>query len=118
MALSAAVGVLRWGAMMFDPVGWALWPLQGLHALTFGAGHLGAMAFISEAVPARFGAAAQGAVGSMAVGLLMALGMAGGAALYPALGGATYGIGAVMSAAGLGLSLLLIRRWRGGPVHG
>lgn len=117
VALSGAAGVLRWGAMMFDPVGWTLWPLQALHAATFGVGHLGAMAFISEAVPARYGGAAQGAVGSMAVGLLMALGMAAAAALYPALGGGVYGIGAVLSAIGLGLSLLLIRRWRGGVLH-
>ena len=114
LALSGAAGVLRWGAMMFDPVGWLLWPLQGLHAATFAAGHLGAMAFISAAVPTRFGAAAQGAMGSMAVGLLLALGMAAAAALYPSLGGATYGIGAILSATGLGLSLLLARRWHGG----
>ena len=116
LALSAAVGILRWAAMMFDPVGWALWPLQGLHAATFAVGHLGAMAFISDAVPARYGAAAQGAMGSMAVGLLLALGMAAAAALYPALGGATYGIGAAFSAVGLGLSVALARRWRGGAL--
>lgn len=116
LALSAAAGILRWAAMMFDPVGWALWPLQGLHAATFAVGHLGAMAFISDAVPARYGAAAQGAMGSMAVGLLLALGMAAAAALYPALGGATYGIGAAFSAVGLGLSVALARRWRGGAL--
>ena len=103
--------------MMFDPVGWTLWPLQGLHAATFAAGHLGAMAFISDAVPARYGAAAQGAMGSMAVGLLLALGMAAASAVYPSLGGATYGIGAAFAAVGLGLSLLLARRWRGGTLQ-
>lgn len=116
MALSGAAGVIRWGAMMFDPVGWALWPLQGLHAATFGAGHLGAMAFIAEAVPARYGAAAQGATGSMAVGLLLALGMAAAAALYPMLGGGTYGIGVLLSVAGLTFCALLARRWRGGAL--
>lgn len=117
LALSGATGVLRWGAMMFDPVGWVLWPLQALHAATFGVGHLGAMAFISDAVPARYGGAAQGAVGSMAVGLLMALGMAAAAALYPALGGGVYAIGAAMSVVGMALSFVLTRRWRGGALR-
>jgi PPP family 3-phenylpropionic acid transporter len=113
MALGGVAGLLRWGVMMFDPVGWVLWPVQGLHGLTFAASHLGAIAFISLAIPARYGAAAQGATGSMAVGVLLALGMLAGAALYPALGGLTYGIGVAFSAIGLGFCWWLRRRWRG-----
>ncbi len=113
MALGGVAGLLRWGVMMFDPVGWVLWPVQGLHGLTFAASHLGAIAFISQAIPARYGAAAQGATGSMAGGVLLALGMLAGAALYPALGGLTYGIGLAFSAIGLGFCWWLRRRWRG-----
>lgn len=116
LGLSGAAGVLRWGAMCLDPVGLLLWPLQALHALTFAVGHLGAMAFIAEAVPARFGAAAQGATGSMATGLLLALGMAGSGAIYPAVGGGAYGVGVAFSAAGLVCALALRRRWRGGAI--
>ena len=90
-----------------------MWPLQALHALTFAAGHLGAMAFIARAVPPRYGAAAQGAAGAMAVGLALALGMAVSAAVYPHLGGRTYAIGAAFSALGLGFTLWLARRWSG-----
>jgi MFS transporter, PPP family, 3-phenylpropionic acid transporter len=113
LALSGAGGLVRWGAMMADPIGLALWPLQALHALTFAAGHLGAMAFIARAVPPRYGAAAQGAAGAMAVGLALALGMALSAAVYPHLGGRTYAIGLVFSAVGLGFALWLGRRWSG-----
>lgn len=113
LALSGLAGVLRWGAMMLDPVGLLLWPLQGLHALTFAIGHLAAMAFISRAIPARFGASAQGAMGAMAVGLVLALAMALAAWVYPTLGGRTYGIGVALSALGLGFCALLGRRWRG-----
>ncbi len=113
MALSALGGILRWGAMMADPTGFWLWPIQSLHALTFAMGHLGAIAFISRAVPDRYAAAAQGATGAMAVGGVMALGMALAAAVYPELGGRTYGIGVVFSGLGLGLCGLLVRRWRG-----
>ena len=75
-AARALAGILRWGAMMADPTGFWLWPIQGLHALTFAMAHLGAIAFIARAVPDRDAAAAQGATGSMAVGGVMALGMA------------------------------------------
>ena len=87
--------------MMADPTGLWLWPIQCLHALTFGAGHLGAIAFIARAVPDRYSAAAQGAAGAMAGGGAMALQMALAAWLYPTLGGLTYGLGA--ASAGLGL---------------
>ena len=91
LALSGAGGVLRWGAMMADPAGFWLWPIQGLHALTFAAGHLGAIAFISRAVPDRYAAAAQGAAGAMAVGGGDgARHGAGGGGLSPRSAGRTY----------------------------
>ncbi len=113
LTLSGVAGVVRWGAMMFDPTGWILWPLTALHAFTFAIGHLGAMAFISRAIPPRFGAAAQGAAAAMAAGLVLALGMAAAAVVYPTLGGLTYGIGALMSAIGLVICARLARVWRG-----
>jgi MFS transporter, PPP family, 3-phenylpropionic acid transporter len=113
LALSGVGGLVRWGAMMADPTGSALWPLQALHALTFAAGHLGAMAFIARAVPPRYGAAAQGAAGAMAGGLVLALGMALAAAVYPQLGGRSYGIGLGFSLIGLGFTVWLARRWSG-----
>lgn len=116
MALASLAGVVRWGVMMLDPVGFWLWPIQALHCLSFGAGHLGAMAFISMAVPDRYAAAAQGASATMAAGAVMALGMVIGAWLYPSLGGQTYGIGLAFSAIGLGLCVALGRRWQGGEI--
>jgi PPP family 3-phenylpropionic acid transporter len=116
IALSAAAGVLRWSAMAFDPVGPALWALQTLHALSFAAGHLGAIAFIAAAAPERLAAAAQGVFGAVAGGLLTAAAMALAAWVYPIAGGATYGLAAAMSAAGLALALLLRRRWDGGAL--
>ncbi len=113
MVLCGAGGLVRWGAMMTDPTGLWLWPLQGLHILTFAMGHLGAIAFISRAVPDRYAAAAQGATGAMAVGGVMALWMVVAALVYPALGGLTYGIGVVSSALGIAACLWLARRWRG-----
>ena len=99
--------------MMADPIGFWLWPIQALHALTFAAGHLGAMAFIGRAVPDRYAAAAQGATTAMAVGGVTAVATMLAAAVYPLLGGRTYAIGVVLSLAGLALAALLRRRWAG-----
>ena len=49
----------------------------------------------------------------MAAGGVMALAMLLASALYPRLGGLTYGIAALLSLAGLALALLLARRWDG-----
>ncbi len=116
--LSGIAGLVRWGAMTLDPTGWALVPLQALHAVTFAVAHLGAMAFVAIAVPARYGASAQGALSAVAGGLALALGMALAAALYPTLGGGTYAIGAVFSLLGIAAALLLGRRWNGERLPG
>lgn len=115
IGLSGAAGVLRWSAMAFDPTGPLLWALQALHALSFAAGHLGAIAFLSLAAPERLAAAAQGVFGAFAGGLLVAMGMMAASELYPAYGGGTYLLSAGMSAVGLCFALALRRRWDGGP---
>ncbi|NNU79624.1 MFS transporter [Halovulum dunhuangense] len=113
LAIAAVGGMIRWGAMMFDPgVGW-LWALQMLHSASFVAGHLGAIAFIAAAVPERFGGSAQGAFMGLGGGVLTALAMGLSALVYPALGGLTYGIALAMSAAGLWFTLRLGARWGG-----
>lgn len=116
IALAGAAGVLRWGAMSLDPAGWALWPLQCLHALTFATAHAGMMGFFRLALPAGLAAPGQGFVMQLCAGGALALGMAAGGALYPALGGATYALGAMLAAAGTLLALALGRAWRGGRI--
>lgn len=116
LLLAGVAGVVRWGAMMADPTGVLLWPIQALHVATFALAHLGTIAFISRAVPERYAAAAQGATGSMAVGGLMALAMLLASAVYERLGGLTYGISALLSLAGLVLVAGLARRWDGGEL--
>ena len=113
LALGGGAALFRWICMMWDPGLIWLWPLQALHALTFGAALLGAMAFIAAAVPERYGASAQGAHLGFAGGLLTALGMWIAAAIYPHVGGFTYGIGIVFAALSLGCAWALARRWRG-----
>ena len=51
IAIGAAGGVVRWTAMTFDPPAALLFPLQFLHALSFGATHLGTMMYLSQNAP-------------------------------------------------------------------
>lgn len=113
LAVSAGAGVLRWGLMVLDPSGPLLWLLQASHALTFALGHLATIAFLARALPERLSATAQGFVVSLAGGTAMAGAAALCGLLYPALGGLTWAVAAALSAAGLGLALLLGRVWDG-----
>jgi PPP family 3-phenylpropionic acid transporter len=111
LALGAAGGVVRWGAMAFDPPALLLVPLQCLHALSFGATHLGSMGLLTRAVPAELGATAQGHF-AVALGLVMAVTTAVSGVLYARWGGLAYGAMALAAAAG-GLFALTARRLAG-----
>ena len=75
LGIGAIGAMVRWGAMAFDPPLWLLPPLQCLHALSFGATHLGALAFLAQSTPAALAASAQAYV-AVVQGLVMAAAMA------------------------------------------
>ncbi len=110
----AAASVLRWSVMGLDPPLAVLVPLQTLHALTYGAAHLGAILFITRAVPQQGMGSAQAFYAVMAAGLILGLvGLASGA-LYESLGGRVYFLPAGVSLIGLVAGLILLKRWDGG----
>jgi PPP family 3-phenylpropionic acid transporter len=109
LILIGAVGaVLRWAAMAFNPAFVLLPALQCLHALSFGATHLGAVAFVARTAPADFGARAQGYV-AVVQGLVMAGAMALSGALYARFGDLAYAAMAVMAGAGALCALAALR---------
>ena len=109
LLLAGATGaVMRWGAMAFDPPAILLPPLQCLHALSFGASHLGALGFIARTIPSKLGATAQGYL-AVALGLAMAASMALAGVLYARWGSLAYGAMAVLAVAG-GVCALAARR--------
>ncbi|MFV0474409.1 MAG: MFS transporter [Pikeienuella sp.] len=112
MALAGAAGVLRWALMAGDPGLVWLWPLQALHALTFTAAYLGAVAMVERLAPANLAATTQGLVGATGSGIVTALAGLAAAAVYPAWGGGTYWIAAALSLSGLLASLALRRAAR------
>ena len=113
IVIGAAGAILRWSAMTFDPPAAALFPLQFLHAVSFGATHLGTMMFLSQNAPEGNRAAAQGDV-STASSVAMAAASALAGLLYGASGAASYAAMAALAAGGGGFALLaarLVRRY-------
>lgn len=113
MAAGAAAAVVRWGLMSCDPPLWALVGLQLLHALTYGASHLGAIHFISRAVPEGAAGTAQALYATFAAGVFMGAVTLASGPLYAAHGGLTYLGPAALGLAGLALTLWLKLWWSG-----
>lgn len=116
IALGAAAAVLRWSVMAFDPSLAVLFAVQLLHGLTFGAAHLGAVHFISKAVPGEVAATAQALYASVTAGLAMGSAFTLAGQLYGAWGGFSYMAMAVIAAVGLAAAALLMRLWKGGRI--
>ena len=109
LAVAGLAGLIRWSATaLTDAVG-ALVLVQTLHALTFGAAHLGAMHFIADRLPPALSASGQGLYASVVLGIASGLAMLATGPLYEALGGAAYLPMAAVSAVGAVLALALAR---------
>ncbi len=117
LSLAAIAGTLRWAAMALTPGLALLWPLQALHGLTFAIGYLGAMAFLAAALPDRLIATANGLKSGLLGGGLNAAVLFLAGALVAVEGIATaYWLAMFASAISLGLTVVLGRQWRGGPL--
>jgi MFS transporter, PPP family, 3-phenylpropionic acid transporter len=109
MLLAGAAGaVLRWSAMAAAPPAVLLPVLQCLHALSFGATHLGALALVARMAPPGLGATAQGYF-AVAHGVTMAVATALAGVLYGRFGSSAYAAMAALAAAG-GLCALAAKR--------
>ena len=114
MVAGAAAAVLRWTIMAFDPPLWVLFPLQVLHAFTYGAAHLGAMHFVANAAPTSLAATAQSLYATIAGGGIMMSGfMLLAGYLYADLRAVAYIGMAASGLAALGVCLVLARSWDG-----
>jgi len=92
-------GTLRWLGMATDPSAFALPWLQLLHALSFGATHLGALMFVAHHAPPGRAATAQGYL-AIAAGCAMAAAMGISGALYEDFGSRAYAAMALAAFAG------------------
>ncbi|MEJ2123356.1 MAG: MFS transporter, partial [Alphaproteobacteria bacterium] len=88
--VGGAAAMLRWACTAFDPPLAALFVLQCLHGLTFGATHYGAMQFLRQAVPERISLTAQGIYAAATGGIAMGLMQLAAGPLYSKLHGQSY----------------------------
>jgi PPP family 3-phenylpropionic acid transporter len=111
IAVGGLAAILRFAVMTTDPAGPLLVTLQVLHAATFGATHLGLVAYVGAAAPPGRQAQAQGLASTAGVAV-MALAMAASGPLYGAVG--AQGFWVMSGLAGLGLICLAAARGRSG----
>jgi PPP family 3-phenylpropionic acid transporter len=117
--IGAGAGVVRWTCMGFAPLGFWLWPLQAMHAMTFAAAHVGAMRILYREAPESSAAMAQTLYAVLTGGFLMGLATLVSGRLYDLAGAYGYWAMAALAAAGGALALLLLQPQRGRPAtHG
>ena len=113
IGLGLACGIVRWTAMAFTTELPALVLLQLLHAGTFAACHLGAMAFIQRALPSSGVALGQSIYYALGTGATQAVIFQFAGVLYTRYGQQAFLGMTAISVAGLAAILLLARLWNG-----
>jgi PPP family 3-phenylpropionic acid transporter len=109
LLLGASGAVLRWSVMALDPPALALPFLQLLHALSFGATHLGALAYVAQRAGRGQAATAQGQL-AIALSAVMAASIALSGVLYAGFGAASYAAMSLAAVAGGACALVARRR--------
>ena len=109
LILGGAAALLRWTCMGFALPLPAVFALQCLHGLTFGATHMGAIHELARIIPTKLSATAQGIYAASTGGLATGLIVLASGPMYARLGVGTYWVMAVIAAIGL----LLAVRYRG-----
>lgn len=109
MIAGGAAATLRWAAMSLDPQLGLLVPLQLLHALTYGAAHLGAIHFIARAVPQQAAGTGQALYATVAAGVAMGAATLAAGPLYARYAGHAYLAMAALALAGTLAAVLLAR---------
>ena len=113
IGLGLACGIVRWTGLAFTTALPALVVLQALHAGTFAACHLGAMAFIQRALPSSGTALGQSIYYALGTGATQAVIYQFAGVLYSRFGQHAFLGMTVISAIGLVAILLLARMWKG-----
>jgi PPP family 3-phenylpropionic acid transporter len=116
IALGLVCGIVRWTGMAFTNALPALVVLQALHAATFAACHLGAMAFIQRALPPGGVALGQSIYYALGTGATQAVIFQFAGLLYARYGQHAFLGMTAISAVGTVAIVMLARRWNGGLV--
>jgi len=113
IAAAAGLGAIRWMVLALTVELWIVALAQILHAASFAAMHLGAMLFITRAVPDSYANSAQGLLGGLTYGAGLGAGLLLAGWLYGLLGADAYWANATLSAFALPLVLWMAFSCRG-----
>lgn len=116
LMVGAAGAVVRWGAMSLDPSFSVVVVLQALHALTYGATHVGAIHFIARAVPTKGAGTAQALYSAIGSGLITGVATMAAGQAYPHLAGKTFLLMTVLAGAGLAAAIWIEKTWDRKPI--
>ena len=118
IALALGCAMVRWLGMAFTTELWALVLLQALHAGTFAACHLGAMAFLQRALPPSGMALGQSVYYAIGTGATQAVIFQIAGVLYAAYGQKAFLGMFIVAAIGMAAVVTLARQWKGGLLVG
>jgi PPP family 3-phenylpropionic acid transporter len=116
LLLGGAGCAVRWTMLAFDPPLAVIAAAQLLHVATFALAHLGAMYFLSAAVPPRLAATAQSLYAVTSSGIIMGVATYVSGPLYMHFGGRTYLLMAAMGVCAMLFAFALQRSWHGGRI--
>jgi PPP family 3-phenylpropionic acid transporter len=103
-------GIVRWSLLALAPPTFLLWPIQGLHALTFAATHVGTLRLVMRTAPEEVVGLAQTLYAALAAGVLLGLATLASGYLYDRFGAGGYGAMAVLAGLGVLIAVPLMRR--------
>lgn len=101
LAIGGAAAVVRWSVLAFSPPLWVVWPLQGLHALSYAATFLASLQLVERLCRPSNASAAQAVNSALSGGLISGLATFASGWLYDRYGAHGYLLMSAMSAAGL-----------------
>ena len=101
LVLGAAAAILRWTAYAFAPPLWLVFPLQGLHALSYAATFLASLELAQRLSSPRNASAAQAVNSALSGGLISGLATIASGWLFDRSGAEGYLLMSAMSVAGL-----------------
>ena len=101
LVLGAAASVVRWSAYAFSPPLWLVFPLQGLHALSYAATFLASLQLVERLSSSRNASAAQAVNSALSGGFIAGLATIASGWLFDRYGAHGYLLMSAMSLAGL-----------------